>query len=127
MKPQYEDARRKILERAAWLEKRIGLNWIEVTHTFVEGFKSDDDSDTIADTQTYWQYRQAVTRWFLPAVVRLTDDDLTRDVRHEYIHIVLSPMESHVPSKFEEQCEFAVESMSIVLGNALTEKLTRLE
>ena len=118
MKPQYEKAAKKIRKFADGWEYLFGLQgFMKVEHRFIEAFKEDDDPATIADTQCYWQYRLAVMRWFLPAVVRLSDSELDGDVCHEYVHVLTNPMESHVGNEFEEQCEFAVQSVTLALLN----------
>lgn len=118
MKSQYRKAIKRIERLSAQWEEIFGPTICSIEHRFLEAFKEDDDPGSIADTQTYWQYRNAVMRWFLPAVVRLSTQELWTVVCHEHVHVLLCSMESHIKDKFAEQCEFAVENVTIAMMNA---------
>lgn len=111
MKSHYAPLVKKIKERTAYWERLLNPRWIRVSHSFIESLH-DEDNHTIADTEAYWQYRHARIRWFLPAVIRLDDADLDECIVHEYVHVLLSPVEGRIPAKYGEQSEFAVESLA---------------
>lgn len=115
MTPLYKETKKLILEYAKEWEELLGINHITITHRFIESFKTEDDPDTLADTQFYWQYRSGTMRWFLPAIIREDHKGLREDILHEYIHVLVSSMEIELSNKYEKVCEYAVESLSIAI------------
>ena len=116
MKPIYEPHIARIERLASEWEPRLDLPGITVIHRYFENFGGDNDSGIIAETEVHYVYRDAVIRWYMPAVVRLDDTDLEDCLVHEYVHVLIAPMELHIPEKFKgEQNEFAVENMARAL------------
>lgn len=114
-------AKARVVAAVDNVEEVLGIGELGLTvhHSFNESpLSGDDEARTVAETKADWQYRQVKFRWYLPAIVALTDEQLIEDVVHEYVHAVLDPMESEVPEKFAKQCEFAVESMARVVLHA---------
>ena len=109
-----EQLKAEILDTAHQWQRLMDLGWVTVNHTFVNGFK-DDEPDVCADTEAYWEYRQARMRWYLASISRLTKEELDATVAHEYGHLLVAPIERHVKSGYDEQCEFAVESIARAL------------
>jgi hypothetical protein len=118
MKPQYEQYKALILQYANEWETRLGLSHLTIEHRFLEAFKSDDDTETQADTQFNWEYRHGVMRWFLPAVIRQTPEDLRADVCHEYVHTLTASMEVEMPDRHTKVCEYAVQSLTLAILHA---------
>lgn len=116
--PEYERAKERILATADIWHRRLGIDslGIKVTHKFIPSY-DDDDHEIVARTQAVWQYRHAVVEWKLPAVTRLSDQALVEVVIHEYVHVIIAPMESKLDSEHEELCEFAIETMTRAIMN----------
>lgn len=91
----------------------------DVTHIWVDQpYDADNDGErTHADTRCLWQYKSAVVRWYLPTMALLDADAVEATVVHELVHVMVNPMESHVPDRFVEQREFAVETVTRALLN----------
>lgn len=111
MKPQYETAKATVLRLAEKWQALLGLDRIKIEYVFVESFH-DDGHSVIADTEAFWEYHLAKIRWFLPAMIRETDEGIEEDLVHELVHVLLNPIERHVPTKLDEQKEFTVESVT---------------
>lgn len=117
---QLADARSRVEAITGELEQLLGISKLGITvhHKFQESPVNDDDR-IVAETKADWEYRQVSLRWFLCEIVSLDDADLAGVALHEYVHVLLAPMESEVPARFAKQCEFAVESMTLALQHAV--------
>lgn len=111
MKSQYADIAKKIKAKTAEWEKLLDPRWMRVEHVFIEG-ENDEDHTTLADTTANWQYGEAKIRWFLPTMLRLSDSEIEATIVHEYVHVLLSPVEERIPGKYDEMTEYAVESIA---------------
>lgn len=116
---QYEQAKALVLEYSKEWVERLGLDHLTFHYRFLEAFKEDDDSETVADTACLWQYRVVTIRWFLPALCRMGAEDIRHDVLHEHIHALTASMEVELKSKHEKVCEFAVESLTLAILHAV--------
>lgn len=110
MTPQFREARNRIQASVTKWDCLIP-GWCDVDHVFIEGLH-DEDPDTLAETFANWKYHNAKVKWYLPVACAMTDDYLEGTVVHELVHVLLSPVEQRIPSKYEEQSEFAVESIA---------------
>src|SRR5579872_6047859 len=110
MKTPAKTTRKRILALTACLEQDLGLGWWTIRHHFNETDSRDDDT-IIADTSCNWEYRDATITWFLPICAAQSDDELLATAIHEYVHILLAPIESDctAPDKVKE---YAVESVA---------------
>jgi hypothetical protein len=118
MQKQYLSAKTLIQEYSARWEQILSLRWMNVEHVFLESY-NDEDHHILADTSVAWQYRAATIRWYLPAIMTQSETQIDTAVAHEYVHVLLGPIESRVPGKYEEQKEFVVESIALSLQSAL--------
>lgn len=114
MLPQYKATKKTILALCKKWEGLIDLSWVTLEHRFSETYR-DDDHLTVADTEAFWEYRAARITWYLPSVVRLDEKGIEGCLVHELVHVLLGPIERHIPNKRNEQSEFAVESVSRAL------------
>jgi len=112
MQPQYEAVHAAILEYSEKWQNLLGLDWLSIEHKFFDAYFTDEDYRTTAVTEAEWEYRHARIHWYLPSAARSAPADLEAVVVHEFVHVLLDAMESHVPDKYAEQCEFVVESVA---------------
>lgn len=110
MNRNYETAVKQIEGMRKDWQDVMGLGWIDIDHKYLEVY-NEDDHQTIADTEALWQYRIATVRWYLPSVVRLDYEDIEDALVHEYTHILIAPIESKLPEKHIDLCEFTVEGI----------------
>lgn len=96
----------------------LGLEWLTIVHVFDEKVAEDT---TLASTVANWEYRNAAITWNLPAVARVLTATLESTMVHEMVHVLLNPVESHLPDKPHViACkEFAVESVARAIVCAL--------
>src|SRR5262245_48777434 len=111
MKSQYVDLIKTIKARTQEWEKLLDQRWINVEHAFLESY-NHEDHHTLADTEAFWQYRHAKIRWYLPSMIRLSEAEMDEAIVHEYVHVLLSPIEGKLASRHEELSEFTVESLA---------------
>ncbi len=91
------------------IHMEIKVRWSEAYH--------EEDENTQASTRATWELKEATITFYLPVISAFTEEQLETLIIHELVHCILSSMESHVKSKYTEQCEFAVESMCRSLLN----------
>src|ERR1035437_10206812 len=131
---EHQDAvRNRIIKITTALEHELGLDgWLQICHHFSVGYDGDESLDdeglatvykTTATTTTQWEYRYALIRWYLTTAATQTDDDLIAVALHEYLHIILSPIATLLPSTEERPGvdkleEFVTESLMRVIGHA---------
>ncbi len=109
----------RILSIASAVEKWMGLDWLDLKHLFNENEHGDD---VLAQTVAKWQYRYAEITWNLYNVMMVEDETLYGTMIHEYIHVLLAPLDEHLPltkPHVTKQNEFAVESVAQALLHAL--------
>lgn len=94
--------------------KLLKLDWIDITLVRNDGCHAENE-DVAADTTAKWQYRQAMIRAYLAAMATSTDAEIENIMVHELAHVLVNPMEDKVLSKYEDQCEMAVENVARAL------------
>jgi hypothetical protein len=115
---------RRIQNICETLEQEFGLDgWCQITHRYdtgMDGDTSDDDgvNQTTACTTTQWQYRQAQIRWYLPMAATTSDESLELIAIHEYVHVLLDPIYSVLPTKpgIDKLNEYVTECLCRVIG-----------
>jgi hypothetical protein len=95
-------------------EPYFDLPGINVEHRFLDT-RLDEELLTAADTEVKWQYRWAVIRWYVPAVVGVPDEELRGIVVHEYAHVLLGPIVDRLRSGSDELNELATENVARAL------------
>lgn len=103
MNKAFVDAQKRVEETTSRLEKKLGLSaWWRIKHIFSEtpdgaaAVPTDGPlsvNRTTACTVAQWEYRQAEITWYLPSVMQHTDEFLAWIAIHEYIHMLLSPID----------------------------------
>jgi hypothetical protein len=128
-----EAVRTRILKITTALERELGLDgYLTIRHNFATGYDGDDSLDneglatvykTTATTTPQWEYRYALITWYIATAATQTDDELIAVALHEYLHIILSPIATLLPSTEERPGidkleEFVTESLMRVIGHA---------
>ena len=125
-----EAVRTRILKTTSALEREFGLDgWLQIKHQFDTGFDGDEGLDkdgiasvykTTAITLTHWEYRIATITWYIPVAATQTDADLEAVAIHEYIHCLLSPIATLLPSGrgIDKLEEYVTESLMRMVGHA---------
>lgn len=92
----------------------LDLGWIAIKNNFNEEVTDDRVACT---TKTDWEYRQAALQWNLPTVARLTDKDIEDIAVHEFIHVLMAPLDEFLPDKphVSKLGEFVTESIARVI------------
>jgi hypothetical protein len=108
---RHEVLKGEILELGDKWQTLLDLSHFAIEHKFFSDFK-DDDPDTVAETMTYWQYRDARVNWYLPSASRLGFMALEGVMVHELSHVLLAPMEANIKSNREELGELATENVA---------------
>lgn len=111
---RYLETVERIRHYVAEWEGVLDLPGVEVIHRFIETVR-DDEEGTAADTEVKWQYRRATMRWYLPVLIGTPDDELESILVHEYCHVLLGPLASHLKPNSVDFEEFAVESIARAL------------
>jgi hypothetical protein len=113
--PDLQAQRGRVLRMAKIVEDRLDLGWLDVRHFFSEA----EPKDAMAETASQWKYRYAEVTWYLYAVLRASDRSLFATVVHEYVHVLIAPIEHFLPPKASDLDEFAVESVTRALMSAM--------
>lgn len=117
--PDLELQKARVLSIASEVQTWLGLDWLHIVHLFNE---NDNDEDEMARAVGKWQYRYAEITWNLYTVMAAEDLTLIKTAIHEYVHVLLAPIDKHIPlSKphVTEANEFAVESVAQAIVRAL--------
>ena len=109
--------RQKIVDYTKEWQRLLDLDHFTIGISFVNGYKPDD-SDTVAETSCYWQYRTAEITYYLALAKRTADIELV--VIHELVHILVAPMADACKGK-RQQCELAVENTARAILNVRKE------
>lgn len=117
MTGEMKETRRRIKAVTKRLEKELGIGaWLKINHHF------NDDGESDAQSVARWEYREGTVDWNLAACGRLGEEELELTAIHEYVHLLIDPVSSLVPSdppintKIEE---LATESVARVIWHAL--------
>lgn len=111
MKEQYQHAIDRVEKHAKPLQSEMGIDWVDINHRYLDGLK-DNDASIVAEADPIWEYRTATVKWYLPALVRLDEKEVEHTIAHEYIHVMMAPIESKIPDKHAELKEFVVEGLA---------------
>jgi hypothetical protein len=108
---RHESLKLEIVKLGNKWQTLLDLSHFAIEHKFFSDF-SNDDPEIVAETITYWQYRDALIDWYLPSASRLGSIALEGVMVHELTHVLLSPMESNIKSNREELGELATENVA---------------
>jgi hypothetical protein len=113
---RHDELKSEILALSEKWQHKLDLGEIAVEQHFKRRYHSEDP-DVLAETNACWHYHDAVISWYLPKISRMQggDEALEQLVVHEHLHVKLSPMESHLPERYSELGEFAVDSLAWAL------------
>lgn len=112
---RHEPLKAEILETTHRWQRLMDLAYFTVDHTFLDSIH--DEPDVCAETETYPQYRQARTRWYLPSCSRLSVVDLEGVIVHELVHVAISPLESQLRANANEYTELGIENITRAILN----------
>jgi hypothetical protein len=90
----------------------MGLGGVTLSNYF-----SDEESSSIAEVVTAWEYQQAGIIWFSQNVIELSQQELDEAAVHELGHILVAPMSDHLPEEHHKLEEFTVTAITkAILG-----------
>ena len=107
-----EEHKARVLRITGEIESWLDLGGIDIKHQFHDGHYEDHTQEeeygvTTATTIVRWEYRFARIQWFLASVAIATDDELYRVALHEYVHVLMGPLQdcfkSNHMAKLEER------------------------
>lgn len=84
-------------------------------HITISNYFADEETDSVAEVVTAWEYLQAGIIWYAPNVVQLNQDELDEAVFHELGHIMVGPMSDFLPEAHSKLEEFVVQSIAKAL------------
>lgn len=104
-KPRYDEVTRFIeLRREPWAT-RLGIGHYDIEHVYLDSFydggDSGDDFKVTATTEGRWNYLQAKVKWYLPSMVRHTDEENEKILVHELCHVLLMPEQELLDYKLQ--------------------------
>lgn len=108
---------RKVRDLTKHWQDTMGLGWLSVSTLFEEE-PNPKCPDMVAETTTYWEYRDTHTTWFKPRAMQLTTPMIEGVIVHELVHAITAPLEVHLRPGYAEQREFAVESLARAIMHA---------
>ena len=112
--PHYENLRNDVTELGKKWQTIMDLGHFTINHVFVESLK-EDEPDTLADTKTFWQYRQARIRWFMPALSQFDKPEVENAMVHELTHVLLSPISDNMKANKDDFMELSTENVTRAL------------
>ena len=98
-------------EIADWLNLE---NW-DVRIAFNRDNNDVDFPDTACETVAKWEYSGATMTWNIDNIVGTKRHQLEELIIHEYVHILLSPIDNFVPRKHTALTEFTTENLARLL------------
>lgn len=120
---RYEDAYNRVLFVTSLWDKTLGVSRVaQVTHRRADILPDEPNQGIVAETKVSWEYRQASIIWYVPNVCTIDDAELERIVVHEFVHVLIAPMEARVPDKFVKEREFAVQCLTDAILNVATNR-----
>lgn len=126
MKQQYQHAIAHIEKLAPVWQDRMGLSHVQIEHVFLDAFDgegSNDDYKTTAVTESRWQYMQAKVKWYLPSMIRHSDEALEGTLVHELCHVLLGAEQVLVFEKAVDAAEGMADSDADALMDRYSEQL----
>ncbi|MGZ4518814.1 MAG: hypothetical protein ACXVGB_00150 [Mycobacteriaceae bacterium] len=113
---RFKRDRKRIRRLVKKWEPLLALPGVDVHHAFIANFKEGDDEFwTPAECEADPQYRSARIKWFMHSVARLADEDLEEVLVHEYVHILLSPLDKFLKKGSTDPCELATQNVALAL------------
>ena len=107
----------KIEERILRFSQEIET-WFNLEHTDIRisfNRAPDDDVGTACTCQAKWEYSQATMCWNLDAVIGIKRHQLEELIIHEFVHILLGPIQEFIPDKQVKREEFVTENIARLL------------
>lgn len=109
---QYDAAWKRVILCTSLWSRTLGMDGLTIKHRRVDAPPEDGE---LAATHPQWEYKQASIIWYMPKVAAIDDDELEAAVVHEFVHVLLAPMETW--AREQKKCptqafEFAVESVT---------------
>ena len=112
---------KELEQRVVRFSKEIA-EWLNLEHTDVRiSFNRDtgdpDFPDTACETAAKWEYSSATMTWNLDNIVGTKRHQLEELILHEYVHILLGPLDEYIPNKAHAtaRCEFVTENLARLL------------
>lgn len=102
---KYEKLQNEIIGTTTLFQQVMNLGHIAISHTF----NTHELSETVAECNTLWEYQSADITWYLKGH---EDMDVENVAVHELTHIILAPIQEHVPRKHEKISEWVTESIA---------------
>lgn len=105
MSPKHEKLQNEIIGTTRLYQQVMGLGHIAINHYF----NTQELSENVAECNPLWEYQTADITWFLKGH---EDMDVVNVAVHELAHVLLAPIQEHVPKKHEKISEWVTESLA---------------
>ena len=111
MSQRYERLQNEIIGTTKLYQQVMGLGHIAINHIF----DTRELSESLAECTPLWEYQTADIKWYLKGH---EDMDVVNVAVHELSHVLLAPIQEHVPKKYEKISEWVTESLAKAIINA---------
>lgn len=109
----YDTAWKRVILVTSHWDRVLGVSrFAAVMHRRVNTLPDEPNQGIVAETKSAWEYRQASIIWYVPNVCTIDDEELERIALHEFIHVLIAPMEARVSDKFHKEREYAVQCLT---------------
>lgn len=96
--------------------RTMGLAWFHIEFIWDREHKTNSPN-TVAETNSYWQYKDATITWYLPQIEGMNDERLENVVVHEFCHVLLSGLAQWIDDN--PQADQLNEYTTVLVANAL--------
>lgn len=92
----------------------LAMWWWRIDRTW-DRAREENNYDCIAKTSSNWQYRTAHITFYLPTALDLDDSHLEESIVHEFVHVLLAPIQDMRDDQAREITEHTVTTVARTL------------
>lgn len=105
MTSRYEKLQNEIIGTTTLYQQVMGIGAITINHVF----NTTELSENVAECEPLWEYHTADITWYLKGH---EDMDVASVAVHELVHVMLAPIQEHVPKKHNKLSEWVTEAVA---------------
>jgi Zn-dependent peptidase ImmA (M78 family) len=112
MNDKAAEAQKKRVDKYLKKWREAGFGWWKIDVTWSRG---DHEDEAPATCYCQWEYRQAEITFYLPAIAKLTDEEVEGVVVHELSHLLVASVENYDDDNTRQKTEYAVSCVATAL------------
>lgn len=89
---EYRIQKKRIIKIWDKWYKTLGMHWWRVDRYWERDY-CEDSSSTLMITNSNWEYRTGSIRIYVPSCAEITDEHLEESMVHEFVHILMAPLQ----------------------------------